>query len=105
MKKISAFLFFLFIASFSFSQDKKQTEEQTDEKHKPSIMVGVSELKFFGYVGSNSSLNPLLDARLGYFVAVEQRFGKVFGVEVTGLYGKLAGTDFSPSSHLNFQCF
>ncbi len=99
IKKSFAFLFFLLLVSFSFSQEK----EQTQEKHKPSVKAGVSELKFFGYVGSTSNLNPLLDARLGYFLAVEQRFGKVFGVELTGLYGKLAGTDYSPVSHFNFQ--
>src|SRR5260221_97007 len=104
MKKISALLLFLFIASFSFAQEKKQIDEkQSDEKHKPSEMVGVSELKFYGNVGSNSSLNHFFEACLGYCLAVEQRFGKVFGIELTGLYGKLAGTDFSPSSHLNFQ--
>lgn len=87
------------IATISAAQEK----EQVDEKHKPSVMLGVSALKFQGYVGSNSGLNPMLDTRLGYFLAIEQRFGKIFGVELTGLYGKLAGTDYSPVSHANFQ--
>lgn len=99
MKKFLTVLFFSAVASVSFSQEA----EETDTKHKPSVMVGVSGLKFFGYVGSNSDLNPLLDARLGYFLSVEQRFGKILGVEITGLYGKLAGTDNSKTSHLNFQ--
>ena len=89
----------LFISCFAFAQEK----EQAEEKHKPAVMLGVSALKFYGYVGRNSTLNPMLDTRLGYFLAVEQRFGKVLGVEVTGLYGKLAGTDYSPASHANFQ--
>ena len=67
------------------------------------MMIGLSEMKFYGYVGSTSTLNPLLDARLGYFLAIEQRFGKIFGVQFTGLFGKLAGTDYSPTSHLNFE--
>lgn len=99
MKKLLPVLFFFSAISIAFAQEA----EDTDTKHKPSLMVGVSGLKFFGYVGSNSDLNPLLDARLGYFLAVEQRFGKVLGVEVTGLYGKLAGTDNSATSHLNFE--
>jgi len=99
MKKVLTVLFFLLTVSISFSQEV----EQTDEKHKPSVMLGVSGLKFFGYVGSNSDLNPLLDARLGYFLAIEQRFGKVLGIELTGIYGKLAGTDNSTTSHLNFE--
>src|ERR1700756_2831948 len=99
MNKILTFLFFLFTINFSFAQDN----EQKEEKHKLAVMAGVGELKFFGYVGSNSTLNPLLDARLGYFLTLEQRFGKILGVSVTGLYGKLAGTDNSLTSHLNFQ--
>ncbi len=92
-------LFLLLTTSLSFAQKN----EGTPEKHGPSVMVGVSGLKFYGYVGSNSDLNPLLDARMGYFLAVEQRFGKILGVEFTGLFGKLAGTDYSTVSHLNFQ--
>lgn len=100
MKKFFAVLFFLLaLASISFSQE----QDEADDQHKPSLMLGVSGLKFYGYVGSNSDLNPLLDARLGYFLAIEQRFGKVLGVELTGLYGKLAGTDNSTVSHLNFE--
>ncbi len=99
MKKFLTVLFFLLISSISFCQEA----EQTDDKHKPSVMLGVSGLKFSGYVGSNSDLNPLLDARLGYFLAIEQRFGKVLGVELTGMIGKLAGTDNSSVSHLNFE--
>ncbi|MGZ3865268.1 MAG: hypothetical protein ACXVC6_15330 [Bacteroidia bacterium] len=101
MKRFLTVLFFL-IASLTFAQQAQQADETVD-KHKPSVMVGVSALKFMGYVGSNSDLNPLLDTRLGYFLCVEQRFGKVLGVELGGLYGKLAGTDNSTVSHLNFQ--
>lgn len=99
IKKLSAFLFFLFTTSSFFAQEN----EQAPEKHKLSVMVGASVLKFYGYVGKDNTLNPLLDARMGYFLAVEKRFGKILGVEFTGLYGKLAGTDDSPVSHLNFQ--
>src|ERR1700752_3387940 len=101
MKKLFTVLFFLLASTFAFAQ--AQQAEETDVKHKPSVMVGVSALKFMGYVGSNSDLNPLLDTRLGYFLSVEQRFGKVLGIEVGGLYGQLAGTDNSMISHLNFQ--
>lgn len=101
MKKFLTVLFFLLITSTSFCQEAEETD--ADTKHAPSLMLGVSGLKFFGYVGSNSDLNPLLDARVGYFLAVEQRFGKVIGIELTGVYGKLAGTDNSKTSHLNFE--
>jgi hypothetical protein len=100
MKKYFAVLILLLTVSFSFAQEPEETD---DDKHAPSLMLGVSGLKFFGYVGSNSDLNPLLDARLGYFMAIEQRFGKILGVELAGMYGKLAGTDNSTTSHLNFE--
>jgi len=102
MKKLLSVLFLVFTISVSFCQEAEQTDAD-DDKHKPSLMLGVSGLKFFGYVGSNSDLNPLLDARMGYFLAIEQRFGKVLGVELMGMYGKLAGTDNSKTSHLNFE--
>ncbi len=101
MKRFLTVLFFFLTATLAFAQ--APPVQETDDKHSPSVMLGVSALKFKGYVGSNSDLNPLLDTRLGYFLAVEQRFGKVFGVELTGLYGKLAGTDNATISHLNFE--
>ena len=70
-----------------------KAQDATKTKHKPSIMLGVGALKYTGYIGSHTNVNPLLDARLCYFLAVEQRFGKILGVEVGGTYGKLAGTD------------
>lgn len=70
-----------------------QNDYDPEEKHKTSVMLGVSGLRYTGYIGSHTSANPLLDARLGYFLAVEQRFGKILGVELSGTYGKLAGTD------------
>jgi hypothetical protein len=102
MKKLLTVLFFLVTVKFAFAQEPSD-QTDSDEKHKPSLMLGVSALKFQGYVGSHSDLNPVLDTRLGYFLSVEQRFGKILGVEVTGLYGKLAGTDNSATSHMNFQ--
>jgi hypothetical protein len=83
-------LFFLLITFTLSAQDEPASP---DTKHKPSVMLGVSGLKYMGYIGSHTNVNPLLDARLGYFLAVEQRFGKVLGVELGAMYGKLAGTD------------
>ncbi|MHB8261995.1 MAG: hypothetical protein ACYDCN_15085 [Bacteroidia bacterium] len=88
-----ACLIVLFVSVSVNAQDKNKDTAQQVVKHKPSIMLGVNGLKYFGYVGSHSNLNPLLDARMGYFLAVEQRFGKVLGVEFGAMYGKLAGTD------------
>ena len=94
INKLLTCLFTLLITISVSAQDK----EKEVVKHKPSIMLGVSGLKYQGYVGSHSNLNPLLDARLGYFLSIEQRFGKVLGVEFVGTYGKLAGTDNQTST-------
>ena len=72
-------------------------------RHNPSLTVGVSALKFNGDVGRLSDLSPMLDLRLGYYVAIEQRFGKILGVSLGGMYGKLAGTDHKEISYLNFE--
>jgi hypothetical protein len=89
---------FLLTASVFKGQDGS-----TANKHYPSVLLGVGGLKFTGDVGKLTDVNPLLDARLGYYLKAEYRFGKYFGMMVGGLYGKFAGTDNSKASHLNFQ--
>ncbi|MFL5754256.1 MAG: hypothetical protein ACJ76F_12665 [Bacteroidia bacterium] len=78
-------------------------QEDGPVKHSPSLTIGLSALKFTGDVGKQTDVNPLLDTRFGYYLAIEQRFGKILGISLGGLYGKLAGTDNSKNSHLNFQ--
>ncbi len=82
---------------------QRAQEAAPDSSHKPTIKFGLSTLKFTGDVGMLTDVSPLLDVRLGAYMAFEQRFGKVFGVSLGGTYGKLAGTDNSKSSHLNFE--
>ncbi|MBC7863105.1 MAG: hypothetical protein IAF38_09030 [Bacteroidia bacterium] len=81
----------------------KSQDDNTAHKHYPSVLLGVGGLKFTGDVGKLTDVNPLLDARLGYYLKAEYRFGKYFGMMFGGLYGKFAGTDNSKASHLNFQ--
>jgi len=73
---------------------------QTDnsDRHYPSILLGVGGIKFTGDVGKLTEINPLLDARVGYYLKAEYRFGKHFGLMLGGLYGKFAGTDNSRES-------
>ena len=94
---INKLLTVLFALSLVFTA-KAQDKEKEKVKHLPSIMLGVSGQKYMGYIGSHTNVNPLLDTRLGYFLSVEQRFGKVIGVELVGSYGKLAGTDNQTST-------
>jgi len=89
---INKLLAVLFLLSATFTA-MAQSKEKEKVKHLPSIMLGVTGQKYVGYIGSHTNVSPLLDTRLGYFLSVEQRFGKVLGVEFVGSYGKLAGTD------------
>jgi hypothetical protein len=68
-----------------------------------SVTGQVGGLKFLGDVGSKGNANFFSDMRLGYNLGVEYRIGKVLGIGLDGMYGKLAGTDNDKTSHANFQ--
>lgn len=99
MKEATKIIYvFLFAISFLKAQEKSKSE-----RHYPSLMLGVGGTKFIGDVGQLTEVNKLLDARLCYYLKGEYRFGKYFGIMAGGLLGKLAGTDNSKLSHLNFE--
>lgn len=93
MNRIFTKLFFLAICSSFSSAVFSQL----------SVTGQVSGLKFTGDVGKKNNANFFSDARLGYGLSVEYRIGKVLGIGLDGMYGKLAGTDNDKSSRLNFQ--
>jgi opacity protein-like surface antigen len=68
-----------------------------------SVTAQAGGLKFLGDVGKKGNANFFSDMRLGYNFGVEYRIGKVLGIGIDGMYGKLAGTDNDKTSHLNFQ--
>ncbi|MES2762422.1 MAG: hypothetical protein V4677_09445 [Bacteroidota bacterium] len=68
-----------------------------------SVTAQAGGLKFLGDVGQKNNANFFSDMRLGYNLGIEYRIGKVLGIGIDGMYGKLAGTDNDKSSHLNFQ--
>ena len=68
-----------------------------------SVTAQAGGLKFLGDVGKKNNANFFSDMRLGYNLGVEYRIGKILGIGIDGMYGKLAGTDNDKSSHLNFQ--
>jgi hypothetical protein len=68
-----------------------------------SITGQVGGLKFLGDVGRKGNANFFSDMRLGYNLGVEYRIGKILGIGLDGMYGKLAGTDNDKTSHANFQ--
>lgn len=68
-----------------------------------SVTAQAGGLKFLGDVGKKGNANFFSDMRLGYGLGIEYRIGKVLGIGIDGMYGKLAGTDNDKSSHRNFQ--
>ena len=93
MRKFTTSLFLVaalaLISNFSFAQ--------------LSVTGQVSGLKFMGDVGKKGNANYFSDMRLGYGLGLEYRIGKILGVGLEGLFGKLAGTDNDKTSHANFQ--
>ena len=92
MRKITTLLFITIIAFLSINSFAQL-----------SVNAQISGLKFMGDVGKKGNANYFSDMRLGYGLGVEYRIGKILGVGLDGLYGKLAGTDNDKTSHLNFQ--
>jgi opacity protein-like surface antigen len=93
MKKLSTKLSLLVICLAIISTSQAQL----------SVTGQVGGLKFLGDVGSKGNANFFSDMRLGYNLGVEYRIGKVLGIGLDGMYGKLAGTDNDKTSHANFQ--
>ena len=89
------FFTFCLIGFSLFAQEKSL--------HKPSLTLGFTTVKFTGDVGKQTDVSPLRDARIGYYFALEQRFGKVLGISLGGMMGKMAGNDNSESSKRNFE--
>lgn len=87
--KISFIVVCLVVANTSFAQ--------------LGVTAQAGGLKFLGDVGKKGNANFFSDMRLGYNLGVEYRIGKILGIGIDGMYGKLAGTDNDKSSHLNFQ--
>ena len=93
MNRISTKLFLLAISLVVFGASYAQL----------SITAQAGGLKFLGDVGQKNNTNFFSDMRMGYGLSIEYRIGKILGIGIDGMYGKLAGNDNDKSSHLNFQ--
>jgi hypothetical protein len=70
-------------------------------KNLPSVSLGAGTLLYNGDVGKNSGLNIYTRMRAGYSFSVEQRFMKMLGVSLCGIFGKIAGEDRSSDTLMN----
>ncbi len=89
-------LFFSVVGN-GFSQEEEQL------KRLPSVYVGAGILSFNGDVGKGLDISSLTRIRSGFTVGIEQRFGKVLGVSLDGIFGKVANSDHGSTSNLNFE--
>ena len=88
---------FIAVAGNTYSQDEEQ------KKRLPSVYIGAGVMSFNGDVGKGLDISSLTRIRSGYTFGVEQRIGKFIGVSLNGVYGKVANSDHSASSNLNFE--
>lgn len=96
-KVIVTCVLFFAVAGNTYSQDEEQ------KKRLPSVYIGAGVLSFNGDIGKGLDISSLTRIRSGVTVGVEQRIGKVLGVSLNGLFGKVANSDHSASSNLNFE--
>lgn len=103
MKK-TKFLFSAFVLAAScnaFAQNNNSQNSEPTTRNLPSVTLGAGALFFSGDVGSSKQLSLLNNMRAGYSIKVEQRFAKMIGVGLTGLYGKVAKEERSPDTLYN----
>lgn len=72
-------------------------------KQLPSVAIGIGVLSFDGDIGAGLDLASLSRVRGGYTLAAEQRVGKIIGVSINGIYGKLADGERGAYRNLNFE--
>ena len=73
------------------------------ESKLPSVELGTGILTFKGDLGKGSDISTYSRIRSGYHLTVEQRFHRMFGVSLNGVYGKLAQSERSIGSNRNFE--
>lgn len=99
IKKISSTIVLLMVIVGIISSQNNNLKP----KLLPSVAIGMGVLSFDGDIGAGLNLTSLSRVRGGYTLGAEQRFGKIIGVSVNGIYGKLADGERGASRNLNFE--
>ncbi len=100
MKKILLTLVLLLVV---VGITNSQNEKSKKAKQLPSLALGLGVLSFDGDIGNGVNLTSLSRIRGGYSLTLDQRIGKVFGVSINGIYGKLADSEMGAKRNLNFE--
>ena len=80
----------LIVMFFSFFTTKAQKPIEEVEKEILTIGIGPQVNSFFGDIGSNSLNKIFTSARPCISIDSEKRFGKVFGLQLMCVKGKLS---------------
>ncbi len=100
IKKISlTVVFLLTIVGINYSQNNKPSKF----RQLPSLALGKGILSFDGDIGNGVNLTSLSRIRGGYNLTIEQRIGRIIGVSINGIYGKLADSERGSKRNLNFE--
>lgn len=89
------------VISSSFAQNEGGSSRK--ESKLPSVSLGTGILTFQGDLGKGSDISTYSRIRGGFHLTIEQRFHKMLGVSLTGIYGKLAQSERSLRSNRNFE--
>ncbi|MGL4598412.1 MAG: hypothetical protein ACRCYO_12845, partial [Bacteroidia bacterium] len=85
------------LIGFSFEADAQTASEITRSPERPLIGIGAGITLFQGDVGANQSVGFSSSSRVFFSAHVEQRLHNWFGIELFGMYGKLANAERSIS--------
>jgi hypothetical protein len=92
----------ILICFFVFHSFAQYEEEEYISKL-PSIGAGVGVLSYFGELQKTYNIGTLTHIRPGYHLTVEQRLGNFIGLQLTGLMGKVAHSQFQNNRLINFE--
>ena len=85
---------------------QNDNDKSSKTKQLPSLAIGLGVLSFDGDIGHGLNLTSLSKIRGGYNAVLEQRIGRVLGVSLSGIYGKLGDSESGGAgakNNLNFE--
>lgn len=104
-KKVAVVVFTLTIFNLAIAQEATTTPAAATTVYSkiPSISLGAGVLIFNGDLGKGNELSYYSKIRTGFNLGIEQRIGKIIGISLNGLMGKLAETERSKTANRNFE--
>ncbi len=93
MRKLTCTFFICVLASLQIQAQIDQ--DYSGERDILSLGTGAGVLTFFGDLSSDSELSNYTNVKAGYNFQLERRLGAFFGLQLNGLFGKIAYNEIS----------